>query len=460
MTLCAMVSLFQWDRFSGRAKRRWPARIFWLLLTSAILAWATWAFCQSDFPETGQDPPFPAVDRELTLGEFLDLVSGPDLLALNLMVRDSVPKQKVLTCRLSGLSCREALRLVVHLERLKLEVFKPGVTVVGIDADKPLKASVRRTFHLDRASPREVLNHIRRDSELTARIDWDQVSVDETRRILTLASDPATLSRISERIGTSEMSGSQTAVIPLGFGSFDDLRSALAALGPEATAGINPDNLVYVKNQNAVLVNGTPDQLDRLRKLVSGLNVAPESVQIGVSSIGSSAESGSASGLDVGWTKNRVGGRVVYSSTKGSSSQSQVMWVTTLSGSPARFQLAQIFNIPIYQTTTMPGAPTLITAQPQEIPVGLTLEVIPFVAGQSVTVDLRLADESPLAVHSYGVDRASRVLITRVTLPRGGNTTIGGFRQALVQIGRSGVADLMTRRSSRQEDLTVFLSVR
>ncbi|MBI4862367.1 MAG: hypothetical protein HY815_19230 [Candidatus Riflebacteria bacterium] len=419
---------------------------------------------------TGDHAPFPAPARRLTLGEFLDLVSAPEALDLNLVVRDSVPKGRPLGYSFAKMTCREALELVLSLEGLELIPFRPGIYVVQSAQDRRGVGTVeRRVYRLTYTTAEKVLTALRANPGLLARIDLGGCTAGPDGKTLVLYDAPRGHEAMVEALGQFDRAaGTRTEVISLGYLSKEDLDAALRALGPEATGGVLPENLAHLKAAGSVAVNGPPEQIARLRSLVEKLSVAPEQVQIGVTSSSLSRDRSREMGLAIDNVSFAVlpghpptiGGRVVYGSSSHRSSGSGTLWITALSGYPARFSLGEVFMIPVTQVIVGPGGPVVAGTGANEVPVGLMLEVLPRVTGPLVSVDVSFVDESPTRVSDVGVDRSSRNLVTKAVLRRGQSIAIGGLNRALSETGGSGVANLLRRCSDRGESLSIILTVR
>lgn len=416
-----------------------------------------------------QDHPFPEPDRHFTLGEFLRTIAAPFCLNMNLIVKGAVPREKRLDYTFRGMSCREALDLVISAEELKLVEFRPGIYFITPAAERAPSGSLsQRVFQLTHSTADKVIALIRANKRLAAEIDVDGLSVGSDPHTLIAYDSAEGLAAVSRALGTLDgASIRHPSFIPVSFLDGPELLAALKAFGPEPLAGLDTKDVVYVPQRRGVLVDGTPDQVQALKALIAQIDVAPETVTLGISNPSRTSETASRTGIDATQpivitpgASNRIGGQVVYDRTRTSSAQSGVLWVTTLSGSPARIGIEQIFTIPIVSTTTT-GAGTAQTSRtPQEVPVGLSLEVLPRVAGPIVLVDVSLTDSSPTAVTDIGVNRSQRALITKAAVRRGGSITIGGMATALRDSGNPGALGLVRAHSSRTTDLDIILFVR
>lgn len=399
------------------------------LLLALLLATAGFA---------ADDPPFPYPDRAFTVGEFLRLVARA--LDLNFVVRDSVPKTRRLEATFRNMSCRQALDLVLALEELQMVEFRPGLYVITRASDRfDGGALTQRRFVLTHTTAARVIAAIRANPRLAAQVDVARLSAGGDERTLIAMGSPASHAALTDALGSLDApSGRAPVVLPLSFIGREELDAALGAMGPAALGGLRREEIAYLPNRRGVAVNGTPEQVDRLRTLIAQLDVAPESVTLGVASANRVAERARTQGLD-------TAGNVRYERTASASAQDGVLWLTTLSGEPARIAIEQVFNVAL--------APGLAS----EVPVGLALEVLPRVQGRAVLVTVSLVDSSPNRISDAGVDRSQRSLLTTALVPRGGSISIGGLATALRDSGRT---DLLASRRSRLSDLSLTLFVR
>lgn len=101
-----------------------------LLLLCGSTSAADWPACPGDLR------PYPGSSGSTTLGEFLKRVAARDALDVGLAIRDSVDRDRPLELPLERLTCREALELVVGLEGLEVEVYRPQLWVVQSAKDQ------------------------------------------------------------------------------------------------------------------------------------------------------------------------------------------------------------------------------------------------------------------------------------------------------------------------------------
>ena len=396
-----------------------------LLLSTAVIA--------------AGDPPFPHPERSFTLGEFLRAVAAPDALDLNLVVRASVPRDHRIETSFREMSCRQALDLVLALEELELVEFRPGLYIVARQQDRVASGpTLQRRFQLTHATAERVIAALRASPRLAARIDVDGLSAGTDPHTLIAVDSAAGLAALGDALATLDAASSRRPVVlPVSFLGRAELDAALRTLGPEALAGLPPTEIANLPNGRGIAVNGTPDQVERVKAVLAQLDVPPASVTVGVSSASRAGERSRRSSID-------SGGTVADDRLSTNSDQSGVIWVTTLSGSPARIALQQIFNVRLAQVN-------------HEVPVGLALEVLPRVAGSAVLVTVRLVDSSPTRVSDVGVDRSTRDLVTDALVPRGGSLLIGGLSTALAQSARADVLGATALRRSSDLTFTLFV---
>jgi type II secretory pathway component GspD/PulD (secretin) len=450
-------------------RTRRPVRSRPGLVLTAVLAVAAFAAAAAA-ARADETAPFPVTDRYLTIGEFLEIVSGPDCLDVNLVVKPQVDRKKTLGYTFQRMTCREALDLVLSLESLRSVPFRPGVVVITTTTDRagPL-AVAQRSFTLAHATPDRIIAYIRASRALAAEIDADRLTAAPDGRTLVAIDDPRGLAAVARVVAELDVPRSgPTVVIELSHVTFEELQAAMRRLGPDATGGLGPDAIVYLSARRAIAVSATPDQVARLRALIRELDVPPESVQIGVTSAGLTRDASAESGLEVNdisfpvlpGRPRPIGGRVAYARNRARTATTGTLWVTTLSGSPARFSVGQIFNVQIPSTVIGQGGAVAVGANVQEVPVGQTLEVLPIVRGRLVSVEVRLLDETPTQISSFGVDRSTRNLIARAMLARGQSMQIGGIAQSLADRRVAGFGELLRSHRDRQQDLAVVLTVR
>ena len=328
---------------------------------------------------------------------------------------------------------------------------RPGVSIRSYQINS-IKASRARDLLL--ALP-DVQSLIRPDQIIPGRDD---------RQLVVIGSDRAHRLISASLAGFDTPRHSTTGTIPLSFISFEKVRAVVDQMGPDVFGGLKGKDLVYLPSQRTLLVRGSPASIDRLRSFIARADLAPQSVQIGLTSTTRNAESSFQRGLSLdpisvdARNPSRIGGRVVYADERSRGHGQQTVWVTTLDGSPARFGLGEIFNVVTPITIFGPGTVASIL-QPREVFVGTNLSVTPVVRGRMVEVEVGFSQDTPTRVGPLGVDRATGSVITRVMVPRGGEASIGGL---LGHMKRTNVINgpLFEALSRRGEDTAITIHVK
>lgn len=285
---------------------------------------------------------------------------------------------------------------------------------------------------------------------MTGALRPEDVLVDPGGHALILLAPPAVVAEAVQVL--KQLDGdprAQTATIELSFLDIEGLREAVDRLGPAALGGIRGQDLTYIAPSRQVLVRGNPEGVARLRSLIQRLDQAPTSVTVGVRAASTSRTRTRRVGLDA--PDPGRGGRISLTAEEDVTREDPILWVTTLDGSPARFDAGQIFNIVLPAVRVGPAG-IASTLTPQEVFVGTSLEVTPRVRGKLVELEIGFSRASPGRISPLGVDRDQRAVGTRVLVPRGGSATIGGIVDQMRNAGYDG-----SSLTSTDLSLTVFV---
>lgn len=310
-----------------------------------------------------------------------------------------------------------------------------------------------RSFVLRHTTAERLIARLTAQPRLAERVDVDGLSPGSDPHTLVAVGSEARMAALVECLGVLDAdSGRIPVVLPVSFLSREELEPALRALGADALGGLDPGEIAYLPAGHGVAVNGTPDQVQRVKAVLAQIDVAPVSVTIGVASASASSERTRASGVG-------LDGTVAHDRSASKSNQSGVVWVTTLSGSPAHIALQQVFNVALTQSVSTAGG-TLSSQAVNEVPVGLALEVTPRVMGDAVQVEVSLVDSAATRVSDIGVDRSERAVLTTVRVPRGGSAQIGGMETALEDSSRPDALGLLSAARERRQSLSLTLFVK
>lgn len=307
-----------------------------------------------------------------------------------------------------------------------------------------------RRLTLDGLDPEVARERLLAWPSFTGRLRAEDLLVDPSRRALIVHAPRTVMSEVVALLSQLDApSTAGTATIELSFLDIESLREAVDRLGPLAMGGLRGQDLAWIAPSRQVLVRASPEAVERLRSLVSRLDQAPRSYTIGVRAASTGRTRARRVGLEA--PDPLRGGRVNLELEDSRTVEDPILWVATLEGSPARFDAGQIFNVVLPSVSLGPDGATS-RLNPQEIFVGTSLDVTPRARGKLVELEIAFSRDSPGRISPIGVDRDSRAVATRVLVPRGGSTTIGGLVDQMRRSGYDG-----SRISSTDLSLTVHV---
>lgn len=431
-------------------------------------------------PATASRPAPDGIGRPgQTYRQALRLLAGPGALDINLVIGSRSPRlDEPMQGPLRGLSAGELTRLLLQLTGTELRKAARR-TFVLVDAEDRRRFGVDRTAVLRPLTtlPSRVLDAVRANPALAARIPVERISADDSRGTLYLVASPdeiAALRRVVRQLDGEDRAGGIWARIPVSYLDEGELRAHLEALAAADRAQL-PD-FTFSASGRMVVARAPAADLERLQTWIRAVDLPRAQVAIQLRLVETTRQALRRLGVTLGRTAlevdrlDRLLGGAVPEGVAGSPATVEVFLqrsgartistriLRALDGETATLQVGQVRNVRTGTAQLLPGGAT-VTSQVTEVPLGIQVAVTPRVHPDgTTTLELDVSDERALEIRDFGVDRETSQLSTTVRARTGVPLLVTGFDQRQTSRVRQTVeASSRTRLESEQAMiLTVF----